>query len=669
MGLFSFLRREKLLNNESAWSFLIGLGSPVGKSREYLNSYTSWVYACVSAIADEVATIELRLQQQSGDGWKDVQNHPALELLNNVNPAMSSDDLFLATQSYLELEGNAFWYVVPNGKDIPSEIWPLNPSKVEVKPGKKFLVQGYVYTNDAGKQVPFKPTEIIHFKRFNPTSQYRGIGTVAAAALAIDSDTYAAEWNRNFFNNSAIPAAVLSTEAKLTPEQFDRMKAQWDARYQGRNNAHRTAVLEGGLKYEKINLSQKEMDFLEQRRFGRDEIMAMFRVPRTVLGITDDVNRANAEATDYVFAKRVIAPRMRFIATTLTEFYLPLFGLPASQYRLIHSDIIPQNVEGDIRRKEMALATGYRSRNEIREEEGLKPMPDGDVLLVPGTLKPIDLVLNPPEPPPMAPGATPNAGEKPPKKGYKEAAEDKVALRIGFVIREIKKRSKDYKRLIADKGEELAGRMREAPAKAFTKDLGETERSNELVRFLFADWADWIGVLHNPTRETLEASLSEGGKAAIAQLDTSISFDLKHARAISWLETNALKHATSIADTIRSEITRRIIHGVNEGQGAEEIAESIGEFFNSQSQWRALRIARSEVISGYAEGSLEGYRQSGIVTRKRWLTAGDSRVDPECALNEEQGAIPLDATFASGHSAPILHSNCRCVLQPVADDE
>ena len=63
-----------------------------------------------------------------------------------------------------------------------------------MKPGKNFLVAGYVYTNDASKQVPFKPEEIIHFKRFNPNSQYRGIGTVAAAELAIDTDETAKLW-------------------------------------------------------------------------------------------------------------------------------------------------------------------------------------------------------------------------------------------------------------------------------------------------------------------------------------------------------------------------------------------------------------------------------------------------------------------------------------------
>ena len=51
--------------------------------------------------------------------------------------------------------------------------------------------------------------------------------------------------------------------------------------------------------------------------------------------------------------------------------------------------------------------------------------------------------------------------------------------------------------------------------------------------------------------------------------------------------------------------------------------------------------------------------------QKQWLTAGDERVDPECALNEEQGPVPLESPFASGHYAPITHPNCRCILQPV----
>ena len=109
-----------------------------------------------------------------------------------------------------------------------------------------------------------------------------------------------------------------------------------------------------------------------------------------------------------------------------------------------------------------------------------------------------------------------------------------------------------------------------------------------------------------------------------------------------------------------------VLEGVEPGKGAQDIADSIDGVFDQRAKTRALlRIARSEVITGYAQGSMTGYRQSGLVKSQQWLTAGDERVDPECALNEEQGPSPLESPFASGHYAPITHCNCRCVLQPV----
>jgi len=109
----------------------------------------------------------------------------------------------------------------------------------------------------------------------------------------------------------------------------------------------------------------------------------------------------------------------------------------------------------------------------------------------------------------------------------------------------------------------------------------------------------------------------------------------------------------------------KIMEGIEQGAGPKEIAGTITQYFEDQSEWRALRIARTEVISGYAQGSLEGYRQTGIVKQKQWLTAGDDRVEGECLLNEADGPIALEATFTSGVDAPPVHCNCRCTLQPV----
>jgi HK97 family phage portal protein len=639
---------------------------------EFLRAYKGWVYACVKRKADSIATMELTLQQRSGDEWKEVSTGPTMEvldLLTHVNPFLSSDGLYRGTSSYLDLVGNSFWYVAYNGKKRPTELWQLDPTKVEVVRSEANFIAGWIYTNPQGRKIRLSPLEVIPFQEFNPLDPYKGMGPTEAGALSIDSERYAQEWNRNFFANSAIPAMVLKTEQTLTDEQYTRLIEGWKARYQGIANAHKPAVLEGGLEIELLNKTQKELDFAAQQNVLRDQILAVFGVPKSLLGVVEDVNRANAEASEYVFAKYTLAPRMRFMATTLSEFYLPLWGLSPTKYRLYAADCVPRNDEMDLKRKETGIKNGYYLINEIRAEEGLKPVTGGDVPFLPGTLKPLDLVLNPPDPVMPGQGGQPGEDKKPPKKTLTKApASDLVAGRIAFVLAQISTYTSKYKTLLTKQRKALVARL---TAKAITdaltkrKDIGENEITDELVRLLFADWDEQIGLLVNPTRQALTSSLSEAGKRALAELDLEQTFDQNDQRVVSWLETNALQHATSIADTIKEEVKDRIIAGVTEGLGAEDIAASIGEFFDTQSQWRALRIARSEVISGYAEGTLQGFRQSEVVERKQWLTAGDSAVDPECAMNEAQGAILLDLPFASGHLAPIVHPNCRCVLQPV----
>ncbi len=664
MGLLDRLLGKRLTPATSnVFSFLLGNSAPDMKVSDYLAAYSGWVYACVNAIAEEVGSMELTLQKRGRDGWTDVDDHLALGPLQAVNPFMSSSELLLATQAFLELSGDAFWWM-PQGTIVkkPLEIWLLDPARTHVVRHPTRFIGGYVYKNEKGEDIPLAPDEVLHFKRFNPRNRYRGLGTVQAAALSIDIDTYAAKWNRNFFFNSAMPSAVLEAEGTLTQQQYDRIKTNWHDRYGGVDNAHKLAITEGGLKYKPISLSQRDMDFLETRRYSRDEIMGIFRVPKSVLGITEDVNRANAEATDYVFSKRVIKPRMGFLADRLTEFYLPLFGLDARLWRFSFTDPVPQNTELDLRRRDTGLRNGSMTINEAREEEGRDPVEGGDTILIPAGMQTLEQTITPPAP--VEVEEEPEDETPPAKAVNKSAGDDPTAHRVRFITTQIRKRRKDYEAIFRQMQERLQDRL--APKKGrrpkALKEFEETQRTNELVRFLFADWDDWIGVLLEPTRDTLEASLTEAGKQAIASLDLTIDFDLLNPNVLDWLNTNALRHARSVSDTVREEITLRIMQGVEQGQGAEEIATSIGAFFDGQSQWRALRIARSETISGYAEGTLAGYRQSGIVRTKRWLTAGDSRVDPECLLNEEQGAIPLESPFASGHRAPVTHPNCRCVL-------
>lgn len=648
MGLLDNLFKKQA-GNSSVFSFLFGKSAPDMRGRDYLNAYKGWVYACVNAIAEEVATVDLRLMRKTKDGKQEVDNHLALNLLHDVNPFMSSSELFLGTQAYLELDGNAFWYL-PKGSVTkkPAEIWLLDPTRVYVVKSAEKFIGGYVYKNEKGQDVPLVVDEVIHFKRFNPINRYRGIGTVQAAALAVDVDTFSAQWNKNFFYNAAVPAAVLETDGQITEEQYNRIKAKWDVSHGGLENAHKLAILQGGLKFKPMNLSQKDMEFLEQRRFSRDEILGIFRVSKSVLGITEDVNRANAEASEFIFAKRVIKPRMQFIADRLNEFYIPLFREDQTKLQFEFVDPVPQNAEFDLKRKESGLSAGYLTVNEVRQEEGKPPVANGDTIFISSLLVPL--------------GQVQQANGKSIAKAHDKKTQELIEKRVQFLLNEIKRRQPRYKAIFGKAKDQLVGKLN-----TFEKTVRKAQ-IDDLLQYTFADYGDVVASFSDEVTDTLETSLKRAGKTSLARVGAGVTFDLNNPRVIEFLRQHALDSATSISGSLKDEARSRIIAGVDAGLGPADIARNLSEFFNEQSDFRAMRIARTEVVAGYQQGNLEGYRQSGVVVSKKWLTAGDDNVDDDCLQNEADGDVPLDAGFSSGDFTPPVHPNCRCDLVPVTGE-
>jgi len=47
---------------------------------------------------------------------------------------------------------------------------------------------------------------------------------------------------------------------------------------------------------------------------------------------------------------------------------------------------------------------------------------------------------------------------------------------------------------------------------------------------------------------------------------------------------------------------------------------------------------------------------------KRWITAADELMCEECDGNENDGIIPIDEAFSSGHMQSPAHPNCRCTV-------
>jgi SPP1 gp7 family putative phage head morphogenesis protein len=120
-------------------------------------------------------------------------------------------------------------------------------------------------------------------------------------------------------------------------------------------------------------------------------------------------------------------------------------------------------------------------------------------------------------------------------------------------------------------------------------------------------------------------------------------------------------------DFLRTSVADAIAGGWSNDKLASEIADSYGF-----SEERAMTIARTETQMAANAGALNGYKASGVVERKQWVTAEDDLVEEDCLDNAAagpngDGVLALDDEYPSGDDAPPAHPNCRCVIVPVVD--
>ncbi len=384
-----------------------GLIPPAFSQSDILSSYENigWLHAVVFRIALGCSEVEWTLFDSANqEKPKQIYKHPILSLLKQVNPFQTSNEFIALDTIYNELIGESYWAINFNALGEPAEIILPYPHRMSVVPAKEFpFVKGYVY--GAGQDaVPFDVNEIIHFKYPNPLNQYHGLAPARAIGINLDAEQNADKWVNQFFYNSARPDGVISFDYNLSDEQFDKLKKQWSEKYKGVSKAHQVALLEGGGRYLQIQNSIKDMDFANLKQKNRDVILGVFGMPQSVMGISENVNKANAEAGDYTFARWIVKPRLDWKKAKLQEQLIPKFRR-SENLTLGFMEVVPETIEQKRDLAESGMRAGYLTINEARKMQHLDPLPNGDVLLVPLNLIATDISkpMNPPPAPASAP--------------------------------------------------------------------------------------------------------------------------------------------------------------------------------------------------------------------------------------------------------------------------
>lgn len=188
--------------------------------------------------------------------------------------------------------------------------------------------------------------------------------------------------------------------------------------------------------------------------------------------------------------------------------------------------------------------------------------------------------------------------------------------------------------------------------------------------------------------EPLSGSFTIGSDVAYAQLDVTDEklFDLVHTDAVKyaqdraaemvgkkyvhgfWINNPDAKWAIteSTRDSLRNAVINAYENGLSPAQLAKELKNSYG--FSAA---RAKLIAKTETSRASIQGTLAGWKRSGLVEGKSSILSDDHDIDDECDENEDAGVVSLDADFPSGDDGPPYHPGCNCslVAELIPEDE
>lgn len=147
-----------------------------------------------------------------------------------------------------------------------------------------------------------------------------------------------------------------------------------------------------------------------------------------------------------------------------------------------------------------------------------------------------------------------------------------------------------------------------------------------------------------------------------------------------FIRERAPLYSPPIATRLLRALRRELVLGIRAGERLSSLRKRIAKILDDQGPFRALRIARTEVVGAFERGTLESYKRSDVVEKKGWLTARDANVRPTQAgdfnhRDADGQEQPLDLPFiVSGErlmfpgdpaGSPGNIIRCRCTQVPV----
>lgn len=614
--------------------------------------------------------------------------------------------------------GECFWKlnnlrgqpVGPN--EIPAAIMVFKGGKEwepDVDPGgAQILGWTHTFTTKKGRRIRDQREmhQLVYGKRFNPSEQWRGLSPLHAVKLDLEADFAAMLWNLAFFKNGAQPGGILLSEKRVAPKVKKQILEEWEQRHSGERKSHRPDLLEGGIKFIPTQSTQKDMEFQKTRTMTRDIVMGVFRVSKTALGISEDVNRAVASTAKSQHWDEVVVPEGQYWedlldASLLTDARGREGGADWGAFDWSTVDALREDLNevAAAGQKLMEMGATYNEVN-TRLELGMEEQPWGDSWYRKTALTVVNEKEETPEP--EEPDDEDDSdddedgnddffsfGAGKPRKQLHAAPGlmiPKDSVRIGGRVVKRDAFWDDMQSALFDPATlALSKRVGAFVFNLRNAQLRQVEEQPldstpaELLAFPLGVWQDEIEERTDPDfRKVVRTTIdwTEGGSGELRGVKPYL-------RDLEEYEFNVTirkltRTITRSVRTIRKGVLQLIEEALDKGATKQSLLTSLRKSFNTLRQSGRVGLIANTLGGMAINDTRDQLFLKGGVNEHEWITAADEHVRDRHEIYGASGAIPIGANWAqftggsymlrrphdpSAPAGEIIH--CRCAAVPI----
>lgn len=359
-----------------------------GQAFEYYRTCSA-VATVIDMIAEPLADLPVMLESKDGN----FQDEGIMQLLKKPHSEYTGRLFRSALATYYLLTGETYIWAGGNFRYPPAEIAPISPRNISTLAGgdgflSSITITGAMYSgtytrsrylgNRIFLNTPMQ--QIKQIRRFSTdgNSQLRGESKLSAAAMDVRQNLAGSTHNFKTLTKGGRLTLLFSIKEDMSPEKFQEAKNLIIAQYSGESGAGVGVVNANQIDVKEMGVTNKDMDFATLQAMTEKAIAKRFNVPLPL--ISDESATYNNLSTAYqALYDNAIIPVANQLYDGIADLLFPRFGIDPSKTRFcIDSSVVPAIAErlADITLKRRQAGTW--TEDELRAEQGLEPIINGD---------------------------------------------------------------------------------------------------------------------------------------------------------------------------------------------------------------------------------------------------------------------------------------------------